>query len=569
MTIRAKILAMVVANAALIVLMVGGAFWTLRHQSGELIRANRETVQPMPDIVALADTIKSIEVNIVEVQQFLTDVSATRDPDAFEEAEQNAKGFEENSLKALALAKQLNLPELVPPLDAIRSSFPGFYDLGKQMAQAYLDEGTEGGNRFMRKFDGVALKMAERMAALADVTHGAVETSTQRLTGEMHDLVEDGDQLLSLVLIAGVLTVAGSLALALGFLAWVTRPLTRVEQAMHRLAGGDLDTPLPQHGKRDEVGTMIDALAIFRTAEQERRALTLAQKEQEAAAAVERKALRENLAAQFQSTIGTLIRQQVQSAEALRASSQMMAAASKQTVQQAATVATLADDTADNVKTIAAATEELAASVGEIGAQVGRSTDIHERARTQTEKADTEVWQLTHAAQQIGEVVNLIQSIAGQTNLLALNATIEAARAGEAGKGFAVVASEVKNLANQTSGATQDIIARIGDIQTSVEASAGALKLVSETVGSSHEIATSISSAVTQQGMSAQEIARHVQEAFQRTASVSNTVVEIRQAAGKTGDAATDVLTASHTLAEQAKRLDQEVEGFVKTVLAV
>ncbi len=569
MTIRAKILAMVVANAALIVLMVGGAFWTLRHQSGELIRANRETVQPMPDIVALADTIKSIEVNIVEVQQFLTDVSATRDPDAFEEAEQNAKGFEENSLKALALAKQLNLPELVPPLDAIRSSFPGFYDLGKQMAQAYLDEGTEGGNRFMRKFDGVALKMAERMAALADVTHGTVETSTQRLTGEMHDLVEEGDQLLSLVLIAGVLTVAGSLALALGFLAWVTRPLTRVEQAMHRLAGGDLDTPLPQHGKRDEVGTMIDALAIFRTAEQERRALTLAQKEQEAAAAVERKALRENLAAQFQSTIGTLIRQQVQSAEALRASSQMMAAASKQTVQQAATVATLADDTADNVKTIAAATEELAASVGEIGAQVGRSTDIHERARTQTEKADTEVWQLTHAAQQIGEVVNLIQSIAGQTNLLALNATIEAARAGEAGKGFAVVASEVKNLANQTSGATQDIIARIGDIQTSVEASAGALKLVSETVGSSHEIATSISSAVTQQGMSAQEIARHVQEAFQRTASVSNTVVEIRQAAGKTGDAATDVLTASHTLAEQAKRLDQEVEGFVKTVLAV
>ncbi|GFZ98417.1 hypothetical protein GCM10011497_31200 [Elstera cyanobacteriorum] len=569
MTIRAKILAMVVANATLIVLMVGGAFWTLRHQSGELTRANRETVQPMPDIVALADTIKSIEVNIVEVQQFLTDVSATRDPDAFEDAEQNAKGFEENSRKALALAKQLNLTELIAPLQAIQGAFPAFYDLGKQMAQAYLDEGTEGGNRFMRKFDGVALKMAERMAALADVTHGAVETSTQRLTGDMQDLVEEGDRLLSLVLIAGLLAVAGSLALAVGFLAWVTRPLTRVEQAMHRLAGGDLETPLPQHRHRDEVGTMINALEVFRTAEQDRRALTQAQADQDAAAAVERKTLRETLAAQFQSTIGTLIRQQAEAAEALRASSQAMAVASKQTVQQAATVATLADDTADNVKTIAAATEELAASVGEIGAQVGRSTDIHERARAQSEKADTEVWQLTHAAQQIGDVVNLIQSIAGQTNLLALNATIEAARAGEAGKGFAVVASEVKSLANQTSGATQDIIARIGDIQASVEASAGALKLVSDTVGSSHEIATSISSAVTQQGMSAQEIARHVQEAFQRTASVSSTVVEIRQAASKTGDAATDVLSAANSLAEQAKRLDHEVEGFVKTVLAV
>ena len=176
---------------------------------------------------------------------------------------------------------------------------------------------------------------------------------------------------------------------------------------------------------------------------------------------------------------------------------------------------------------------------------------------------------MTDAAAQIGDVVSLIQSIAGQTNLLALNATIEAARAGDAGKGFAVVASEVKNLANQTAGATQDIIARISDMRASVEASAEALKQVSGTVGDSHAISGSISSAVTQQGMSAQEIARHAQEAFQRTSTVSATVDDIHQVATKTGDAANDVLAASTALAEQSTRLDREVEGFVQTVLAV
>lgn len=569
MKIRNKVLAMVAANALMVFSIISASVWMLQYQTKELYRVNQINVEPVPNIMLLIEVIKIIENNILTHSLHFHDISARRDPEAFELAKENAQEFEKNMRKAIAIAGQLDFPRIVSSLDTVNVAFPAYDDLGRQMANAYLTEGTEGGNRFMLKFDGVAENLSGEVAKLTKSVHDVAEQSTQRLTTDILYLIAEGDRLQTLVLVAGLLALAGSFALALGFLAWVTRPLTRVELAMHRLAGGDLDTPLPQHHKRDEVGTMVEALGIFRKAEQERRTLTQAQQEQEIAAAAERKILRETLAQKFQNTVGTLIRQQAQAAQALRISAQSMATASKQTVDQAIVMAALADDTADNVKTIAAATEELAASVGEIGHQVARATDINTRARNQTETADAEVRQLTDAAAQIGDVVSLIQSIAGQTNLLALNATIEAARAGEAGKGFAVVASEVKNLANQTAGATQDIIARISDMRASVEASAEALKQVSGTVGDSHVISGSISSAVTQQGMTAQEIARHAQEAFQRTATVSATVDDIHQVATKTGDAANDVLAASTALAEQSTRLDREVEGFVQTVLAV
>jgi methyl-accepting chemotaxis protein len=569
MKIRNKFLAMVAANALMVFSIISASVWMLQYQTKELYRVNQINVEPVPNIMLLIEVIKIIENNILTHSLHFHDISARRDPEAFELAKENAQEFEKNMRKAIAIAGQLDFPRIVSSLDTVNVAFPAYDDLGRQMANAYLAEGTEGGNRFMLKFDGVAENLSGEVAKLTKSVHDVAEQSTQRLSTDILYLIAEGDRLQTLVLVAGFLALAGSFALALGFLAWVTRPLTRVELAMHRLAGGDLDTPLPQHHKRDEVGTMVEALGIFRKAEQERRALTQAQQEKEAAAAEERKTLRETLAQKFQNTVGTLIRQQAQAAQALRISAQTMATASKQTVDQAIVMAALADDTADNVKTIAAATEELAASVGEIGHQVDRATDINTRARNQTETADAEVRQLTDAAAQIGDVVSLIQSIAGQTNLLALNATIEAARAGDAGKGFAVVASEVKNLANQTAGATQDIIARISDMRASVEASAEALKQVSGTVGDSHAISGSISSAVTQQGMTAQEIARHAQEAFQRTATVSATVDDIHQVATKTGDAANDVLAASTALAEQSTRLDREVEGFVQTVLAV
>lgn len=569
MTVRSKILIMVICNAVLLVAIVSASIWTFRHQTRELAEVEVASVRPMVSVVELATTIKDVEIHVVQVQQFLTDVSATRDPEAFAEAKEHAEAFQVDSQKALALARALNLPQVTQKLEKVRAGFPAYYDLGKQMADAYIRDGVEGGNQFMRKFDGTAEAMSTNVASLVEVTQAAVAQMTAQLTGTFAELEEEGHRILTVFLMIGSVALLGCVGLALGFLVWVSRPLNRIEAAMRRLAGGDIDTPLPQHGKRDEIGAMIAALTVFRSAEQDRRSLTAQRAQQDATAAADRKALRETLAQKFQNTVGTLIRQQAQAAEALRVSAQTMATASRQTVDQAIVMAALADDTADNVKTIAAATEELAASVGEIGTQVARSTDINTRARSQTETADAEVRQLTDAAAQIGDVVSLIQSIAGQTNLLALNATIEAARAGEAGKGFAVVASEVKNLANQTAGATQDIIARISDMRASVEASAEALNQVSGTVGDSHVISASISSAVTQQGMSAQEIARHAQQAFQRTATVSATVDDIHQVAVKTGDAANDVLTASTALAQQSARLDQEVDGFVQTVLAV
>ncbi|CAK0740848.1 methyl-accepting chemotaxis protein [Azospirillaceae bacterium] len=252
----------------------------------------------------------------------------------------------------------------------------------------------------------------------------------------------------------------------------------------------------------------------------------------------------------------------------MQSDAQSLTATAEQTNRQSAAVAGAAEQASSNVQTVAAATEELTASVGEIGRQVTESARIAGTAVEEANRTNATVASLADAAQKIGDIVQLINSIASQTNLLALNATIEAARAGDAGKGFAVVASEVKNLASQTAKATEDIQGQVMQMQTVTGTAVDAIKGITGTIRRMSEIATTIATSVEQQGAATHEIARNVEQASQGTREVSGHIGGVTQAAGATGRMACQTLSAAQNLNQQAARLRSEVDGFVSRVRA-
>ena len=250
-------------------------------------------------------------------------------------------------------------------------------------------------------------------------------------------------------------------------------------------------------------------------------------------------------------------------ATSLHETAQGMVGSTEDSGQRSAAVASAAGQTTSNVQTVAAACEELSASIGEISRQVEGSANVAQRAAEQTRQTRATVDGLSEAAQRIGKVVELINAIAGQTNLLALNATIEAARAGDAGKGFAVVASEVKSLATQTARATDDIAEQVQHIRTATAAAVGAIGEISDTVEEVNRIAASIAAAMEQQTSATREISRGIGEAAEGTQQVSNNIARVSDAAAAIGRGARDVLDSAQSLSGNATSLRTEIEAFI------
>jgi len=252
----------------------------------------------------------------------------------------------------------------------------------------------------------------------------------------------------------------------------------------------------------------------------------------------------------------------------LQSTAQSMSATAEETERQSTTVADASAEACGNVRTVAAAAEELSASIAEIGRRVEEAAQITQQAVADAGRTNEEIQGLAAAAQGIGEVVRLIDDIAGQTNLLALNATIEAARAGEAGKGSAVVASEVKMLANQTAKATEEISSKIAEIQISTGHSVAAVQGIAQTVGRINEISTTIAVAVGEQRVATQEIARNAYQVSTGTAAVSSNIVAVKQAANDTGAASSQVLGASGELSKQSEILRGQVDDVLSKIRA-
>jgi methyl-accepting chemotaxis protein len=382
------------------------------------------------------------------------------------------------------------------------------------------------------------------------------DLDAQAWTSTQHSLMAAG-----LVLL---ITLAVSTFMARG----ITKPLIRMTVAMKALADGRLDIEVPGIGRHDEVGEMADAVEVFKTNAIARQRLEAEQNERDVRAAAQRKADTNRLADDFEGAVGQIIETVSSASTELEASAGTLTATAERSEKLATVVAAASEEASTNVQSVASATEEMASSVNEIGRQVHESARIANEAVDQARKTNDRVGELAKAAARIGDVVELINTIAGQTNLLALNATIEAARAGEAGRGFAVVASEVKALAEQTAKATGEIGQQITGIQAATQDSVAAIKEIGETIGRMSEISSTIASAVEEQGAATQEISRNVQQAARGTTQVSSNITDVQRGASDTGLASAQVLSAAQSLSRESTQLKLEVGKFLNSVRA-